>query len=144
MSRLRVIQVELDDASDENIRQVLRGLWDQDPGMVRVDSRLLPNAPRELPEAPPDPETPDEAARPPEKRRKKPGPAAGEVRAPREGSWAEKILVALQKKPMSSQELIAAFGCESPNVYQPCSDLKKKGLIETRDGEDGIRRWQLL
>lgn len=141
MAKLRVVQIEIEDATGgfgDVLAAVLGG------GGRQMETHRVPGSTgaSAVENGPPlkrgrlNNALPAPAAR----HKKLPAKTAGSISSE---SIPGRILAALKKKPMSSLEIGQALGLEPQQVYAPCSGLKSKGLIESRVDEqgDGTRRY---
>lgn len=139
--KLRIIEVEAAEGEAARIIETVLG------GGIPASAPTLPlqvrapAAPRAL--AAPAAE-PVQYAKPGRRPMKPKNQGRPESKAQPEGeSYTARVLEALKLRPMSSLELARHLKVESPKVYTACNTLKTKGLIESRNDDqgDGTRRY---
>lgn len=139
--KLRILELETDSSSSQGCAEIIRAALGGERSAASV---LQPTAPEREPEMQAVAEIEEPQRRAPKPRKALAAPTATAPRsAPGGGdSIQTRILEVLNKKPMSSLELITALKLEPNQVYQAASYLKQKGKIDSRNDEtDGTRRY---
>lgn len=151
MPNLRMILVEAE-CSPAEAAQIVRLAMLGEQGAELSNDAPAPALARvaiaEEREHQPEPE-PEPVLAAPQRQRKQrkaaPERPAAPVAAIEDGTFKERILSALAKKPLSSLELAQKLGVEPTKVYSPLSLMKGKGEVESfqDDDTDGLRRYRL-
>lgn len=137
-NRVRVVVIEAE-GSDAILGQVLASaLAARFDGAAEQPAPALPSPPVEQ----------DRRALSPAPAKREGGPAARRKAAARQAppkqeaavdaGTREKILAALEKKPMNSGDVVRATGLSKSNVYSMLHILRKEGVVESREEENSI------
>jgi hypothetical protein len=133
----------IEDAGDAVIASALSSTLGIDMAAIQATHRAPVTV--AIPAALPEPAPLEIEPEPPKRRAAR--PVAATPKAEGEGDTIPaRIIAALQKKRMSSTELAAALELDVKQIYAPCSLLKAKGLIFSKndDETDAVRRYQFV